>query len=168
MEAVALLGKPNPTFPEIAAAAFPILDAAVDATVANIETLSGDGADTFLIANAPDLSHAPAVKMLGASPLAKFLTGYYNAVLDGALYQFDVDPDITIYRLNMAEFINDVVTSPADFGITNVTSPCLIFFTESGAKCQNVSEYLFWDGIHPTAAGHNALAEAALAAISGN
>ena len=73
-----------------------------------------------------------------------------------------------LYRLNMADFIDGVVENPDDYGLTNVGSPCLIFWTNSDAKCENPEEYLFWDGIHPTAAGHNALADAAIAAISGN
>jgi phospholipase/lecithinase/hemolysin len=41
----------------------------------------------------------------------------------------------------------------------NVTDACIDVFT--GTVCEPASRYLFWDGIHPTRAGHAILAEEA-------
>ena len=134
-----------------------------------VQMLYGLGARTFMVANAPNLEHAPAVKLAGASAAAGFFTGIYNGFLEGALQQMEAAlVGITIYRLNLAGFIDDVVANPADFGMTDTESPCLIFFVESDAKCSNGDERLFWDGIHPTKAAHDELADVATAVVLGN
>jgi phospholipase/lecithinase/hemolysin len=44
-----------------------------------------------------------------------------------------------------------------------VTSACINRATRT--ICSNPDEHLFWDSIHPTARGHEILAEAALAVV---
>jgi phospholipase/lecithinase/hemolysin len=149
--------------------AFIIIGTAVLELVGNIHGLYAAGAKNFLVANAPNLAHAPAVKFSGASGIAGLFTGFYNGWLEGGLQGLELAiPDINIYRLDMAGFTDDVVASPGDFGLTDTDVPCLLFFTESDAKCDNPEERLFWDGLHPTAAGHNALSAVATAVVNGN
>lgn len=149
--------------------AFFIIQTAVQELVGNIQTLHAAGARNFLVANAPNLAHAPAVKLSGASGVAGLFTGFYNGGLEGGLQQLELGiPDINIYRMDMAGFTDDVVANPGAFGLVDVDFPCLTFFTESEAKCDNPEERLFWDGLHPTAAGHNALSAVATAALSSN
>lgn len=147
----------------------PILGAAVTEFIGSIQMLYGYGARNFLIANAPNLAHTPAIKLAGAEGIAGFLTGEFNNGLANGLFMLDMSiPDINIYQLDMAAFTDAVVANPSDFGLTDTDSPCLTFFTASGAKCNNAQERLFWDGFHPTAAAHNALANEALAVVYGN
>jgi len=151
-------------------AAYDIIQGALNAVATDIQDLYAAGARNFLVANSPNLAHAPAVKLAGPQAVAgaQLLSDMYNGFLEGILQQFQALPGTTFYRLDMAGFIDGVVDHPDDYGLTNVGSPCLIFWTNSDAKCENPEEYLFWDGIHPTAAGHNALADVAIATISGN
>lgn len=60
--------------------------------------------------------------------------------------------------------MNEIIAGPAAFGLSNVTAACV---TPNVAPftCQNADEFLFWDGIHPTKAGHAILAERAAAII---
>lgn len=147
----------------------PVLQAAIGGLAQSIQTLYFAGARNFLVANAPNIEHAPAVQLLGAGPVAGFLVGLYNGGLEGALQQLEgALPGITIHRLNMATLIDEVVANPAAFGISNVTSPCLNFMVESGAKCDDPEKYFFWDGLHPTAAGHRILAQRAIESIGSN
>jgi len=149
--------------------AFSIIQTAVQELVANIQTLHTAGARNFLVANAPNLAHAPAVKLSGGSGAAGLFTGFYNGWLEGGLQQLELDiSDINIYRLDMAGFTDDVVADPGAFGLADTDFPCLTFFAESDAKCDNPEERLFWDGLHPTAAGHNALSAVATAVVNGN
>jgi len=150
-------------------AAFFIIQTAVQGVVADIQTLYAAGARNFLVANAPNLAHAPAVKLSGASGVAGLFSGFYNGGLEGGLQQLELGiPDINIYRLDMAGFTDDVVANPGNFGLVDTDFPCLIFFTGSGAKCDNPEERFFWDGLHPTAAGHNALSAVATAVVNSN
>ncbi len=59
-----------------------------------------------------------------------------------------------------------IVASPAAYGITNATEPCLTFGVIGHAICSNPNEYLFWDGLHPTTAGHQRIASTALQLLS--
>lgn len=156
-----------PGTPEAQAAVFQIIQAAIGATAQSVQTLYLAGARHFLIANSPNLEHAPAVKLAGAGPVAGFLTGIYNGSLEGALQALEAGlPGIEIDRLDLADFINDVVADPSAFDIVETSIPCLSFMVEVDAKCEDPESYLFWDGIHPTAAAHKALATRAGAALS--
>ena len=52
-----------------------------------------------------------------------------------------------------------MISHPGDFGLVNVTSPCLTNYRVfidglTGQKpiiCSNPNEYLYWNGSHPTA-----------------
>ena len=149
--------------------ALSILQAAVGELAGTIQVLYVAGGRNFLVANAPNIGHTPAMKLAGPAAVAGafFLTDQYNLGLEGALSQLEaLLPGISIRRLDMGGFIDEVVASPADFGLTNAATPCLMFFADSDAKCSNPEEYLFWDGLHPTAAAHGALAARAAEALN--
>lgn len=88
------------------------------------------------------------------------------AVLDPWAFQFNAELKIaldSLVGLNIIQFdvfslLLDVVTNPDDYGFTNALDPCL---TEMGI-CANPDEYLLWDTVHPTTAGHAIIAAAAL------
>jgi phospholipase/lecithinase/hemolysin len=137
----------------------------------SIQLLYAYGARNFLVANVPNLAHAPAIRLAGdpAVAAAAFLTSAFNGGLAGGLgYLEGMIPDINIYRLDMAGFTDDVVANPGDFGLTDAITPCLSFISTNGAKCNNANRRLFWDGIHPTTAAHKALANAAIAELYGS
>lgn len=139
-----------------------IIGDAIVATSGSIQALAQAGARRFLVANVPDLSHAPAIRMLGpaAETGARNIASLYNGYLEGTLQQLEIalgPLGVTIDRLDMFAFINDVVAQPESFGLSNVTDPCLSFFVLIDPVCNHPDEYLFWDGIHPTRAAHRQL-----------
>ena len=57
--------------------------------------------------------------------------------------------------------MNNAIAKKEQFGISfdNVTDAC--FKATTFTVCNNPNQYLFWDGTHPTAQGHELIAEAA-------
>jgi len=155
-------------FPQSPAAAFGILDNAVTAIGSNLRTLHAAGAHRFLVANAPDVGLAPAVRLQGpqAQGLATFLSGRFNAGLEATLQGFEAAPGVEIVRLDVFRFLNDVVAAPEAFGLTDVTTACIRVNTIARAFCPTPNRFLFWDGIHPTKVGHHLLAERADAVLN--
>jgi len=144
-----------------------IVQAAVDAIGDNLRTLHAAGARRFLVPNAPDISLAPAVSLLGsaAQGAATFLAAQFNGGLELTLRGLEAGLGVGIVRLDVFGMLNQIVAAPGAFGLTNVTQPCIALNTKANAFCANPSTFLFWDGIHPTKAGHRILAERAAAAL---
>ena len=72
---------------------------------------------------------------------------------------------VEIVRLDIFGFLHEVVASPASFGFTDVVDTCIRVNTVVQPFCPNPKQFLFWDGIHPTTAGHHQLAVRADAAL---
>ena len=75
-------------------------------------------------------------------------------------------PQIRFVRLDISSLLDDVLVDPSDFGLANVEDSCLASGVVRGAVCERPDRYLFWDGEHPTRAGHRIIARAALHALS--
>ena len=141
-----------------------ILQSAAGSIASNIGTLYGAGARRFLVWNVPDIGATPAVHIAdalvpGTAAAATQLTNLYNNVyLPSALAPVFSLPGITIVPFDANALITSIVTTPAQFGLTNVTDPCVTPDVPP-FTCQTPDEYLFWDGIHPTRAVHAIVAE---------
>jgi phospholipase/lecithinase/hemolysin len=144
-----------------------ILQGAVTATADNIIALYGSGAQTFMVANVPNIGLTPAVRAFGpvAEMAALQLSVLYNQGLSQALDGLDALPGIRIERLDVFDILGDLVADPESGGLVNVTESCITPGVIVDAICDRPVDYLFWDGIHPTRIGHRHLAEAALELI---
>ena len=137
----------------------PILRAALASIAGNIQRLYSAGAREFLVWVAPNVALTPAIRSLGpaAGGLATAVTQAFNGGLDYALGLLHGLPGISFARLDAYQIQNAIVAEPAAFDLTTVDKACVTPdippFT-----CQDVNEFLFWDGIHPTKAGHAILA----------
>ena len=145
-----------------------IIQQAIGAVAGNIQTLWAAGARTLLIPNLPDLAITPAVRALGPTvqAAASQLSFAYNAALEQTLQQLQALPQIRLVRLDISALLADVLVDPADFGLTNIEDSCLAFGVVRGAVCERPDRYLFWDGEHPTRAGHRIIANAALQTLA--
>lgn len=140
----------------------PILAAALGSIAANIQRLYVAGAREFLVWVVPNIALTPAIRSLppAAQSLAAFVTQVFNANLAAVVAQLSAGlPGTSFARLDAYQILNAIVADPALFDLTNVTAACV---TPNIAPftCTNPDEFLFWDGIHPTKAGHAVLARA--------
>jgi outer membrane lipase/esterase len=154
----------NPANP--AASAF-ILQQAVFSIRDTLTTLYGAGARKFLVPNAPDVGLIPSVRLLGpgAQAAASSLSKQFNDGLEVMLQGMEASLGVEIVRLDVFGILREVVAAPASVGLTNVSDSCIRPNVTVNAYCDNPRRYLFWDGIHPTAAGHRILARRAHRAL---
>lgn len=150
------------------AAAGLILTAAILAIADNIVVLAMQGGIQFLVPNVPNIGVTPAVQALGpqAAFVASLLSLQYNAALESTLQGLEFFLGIQVTRLNVYQLINDVVADPGVAGLVNASDACITPLVRKGAFCNQPDDYMFWDGIHPTRAGHAYLAAAALEALT--
>ena len=150
-----------------------------DAAAILANTLSGiedlviglaiSGATHILLADIPDVGLTPYAAGLALTlgdPTIPATATADAAAINAELYQlylFALSAGFDLSYLDTFGLENAAVANPAAYGFTNVTDPC--FDAVAMTVCANPDEYLFWDDFHPTAAGHQLLADAALAAI---
>lgn len=126
-----------------------------------ITGLYAEGARNFLVMNMPNLGLTP--EAIGGGPLqvggATFLSATYNSGFDSVINGLRLGlAGEDIRTLDTFSLLNTVVANPGAYGFTDVDSSCI----DAGPAC-TPNSYLFWDGIHPTAAGHRLIADAAFA-----
>lgn len=135
-----------------------------------VAALSAAGAEHFLIANLPNIGLTPEAQAGGPAQVAgaTFLSNLHNTNLAAAIPTWETTYGINIRELDVWTFLNNVIANPGLYGITNTTGRCYSGTTGVGGPgtvCSNPDEYVFWDGIHPTAAAHEALGQYALQVV---
>lgn len=144
-----------------------IVQQALGAIYQNLVALYGAGARNFLVANIPNLALLPAVRAQGpaAQGAAQALTLQFNSGLADVLAGMEAIPDVRLVRLDVFGILNEVVAAPVAAGLVEVEQPCIMPDTKIKPFCSRPDDYLFWDGIHPTRAGHRILALRAKSAL---
>lgn len=129
-----------------------------------VESLLKAGAKKVLVADLPDLGDLPATKSSASSQSLSAVTKAHNQGLAKSLSQLrqKFDSNSQIIELDVSSLYKDAISNPSKYGFTNVTSACL----NQGVTCSNPNQYLFWDGIHPTTAAHQIIAEKAFTVLN--
>jgi phospholipase/lecithinase/hemolysin len=142
------------------ATSFGIVADALTSIRTNLLALYAAGARHFFVPNLPDIGVLPAVRLSG--PQAQFaahvLSTQFDVNLETTLQGLESALAISITRLDIYSFVNEVIGAPSSFGLADVEDPCIRLSTVAGAFCPNPGQFLWWDGIHPTVAGHHLLA----------
>lgn len=129
-----------------------------------ISALVDMGAKNILVANLPDLGNVPATRKSAFSNALTALTTAHNAGLTKSLATLkqQVGSDVHIIEFNTYALYGEAIANPTQFGFTNVTGACV----DNLANCTQPDQFLFWDGIHPTAAAHRILADRAYSLVT--
>ena len=114
----------------------------IDAIVAKLES---DGVKNILVPGMPDLGLTPD---FFGDPVATAYSVVFNTTLQATL------PAGATY-VDTFNLLHQLESDPSAYGLTNVTDPCFNGVT----VCSNPSQYLFWDGFHPTTATDAIVAE---------
>lgn len=126
-----------------------------------VATMASDllsaGAQNILVINVPNLGLTPSAD--GNEAGAEFLSLTFNNYVSDGLNALG-SSNVTL--LDAFTLLNLFVADPGAYGLTNVDDNCLATTGGLGSACD---DYLFWDDLHPTAAGHQLIADAAFAAV---
>ncbi len=156
------------------------LDAAVANEIGFIKSLSGDGAKNLLVLGIPDLGKTPDVMDGQATGTgtpsavvdaeASELASAYNTALTAQLATI---AGLDAHVIDAYGLIDSAVADPAAYGLANASTPVWSGnFTSAGSgtlSSTNVAvqdQNLFWDHLHPTETGHQAIATAAEQALN--
>ena len=113
------------------------------------------GAGTVLVTNLPKLSITPQFRGTPAAPLADFaVTTFNGALLTGLNATAAARPGTNIILMDLFKVGDVVAANPSAFGVSNVTQACFNGVT----LCSNPDDYFYFDGVHPTAKGHEVIA----------
>lgn len=145
----------------------------VNSLAEDIGRLVADGARKFLVPNLPLLGHTPRYNGLNGMPnmldTFNMRSQQFNTALSTMLDALEAgNPDLTIFRFDVAALFSQALADPASFGLTNVIIPAAQGLEPGASSCDacefapNAHEYMFWDDLHPTATVHAILAERAL------
>jgi phospholipase/lecithinase/hemolysin len=139
-----------------------IVNAAIQETL-DIQRLIQAGATQFLVLNLPPLGLTPRLNgSLATSVPATAGAALFNSWLAtglSVLHDFTLGRHVRIFPVDTFSLFNKIVASPASFSFVNINASSRL------NPAVDPDNYLFWDDIHPTTHGHNAVAAAALKAI---
>jgi len=134
---------------------------AVQKAVANLVTMVGQlqslGARQILVLNMPDLGRTPYLLALPPQ-IGAFFT-QVSLVFDQAL---KASLPAGVRYFDTFSLLSAVLANPAAYGFTNVNAACLTPLS----ICANPDQYLFWDIVHFTTAGHALVADAVRTALA--
>ncbi len=131
--------------------------AAAGMEAAQIISLADAGAKTFIVPLVPDLGMTPPYH---GQMAASSLTSAYNTALEGDLSSLAGSLLGGLHFLDTFGLLDAIVSDPAAYGFKDVTDPCY-----AGVICANPDQYLFWHGVHMTAAANTLIAAQAAALL---
>jgi phospholipase/lecithinase/hemolysin len=147
---------------------------AVNNEVGSIDGLIAHGAKDLVVMSVPDLGVTPYEKARpGSDAASSGLAQTYNSELGAALQQIMTSGAASIDYVNTYAMLGAAVDSPATYGFTNVSQPVWngnLTSSSSGTLAATGAAqngYLFFDDLHPTAAGHSWLAAGVTQSLTG-
>jgi outer membrane lipase/esterase len=126
-----------------------------------INVFTEKGARNIVVVNLFDLGQAPGAQ--GSVELTN-ATNNHNRSLNVALGEIArTNPNLNIIPLDVNALFHEIIAEPSRYGFVNVTDG---YLTEAASGIGfTPDQYLFIDVIHPTARGHQLIADYAIAVL---
>ncbi|MEB3318986.1 MAG: SGNH/GDSL hydrolase family protein [Cyanobacteriota bacterium] len=144
-----------------------LLDNALNNIESGLQTLIDSGASHIMVPNLLDLSLTPFYSnnpTLAASVHSLVLG--FNAGLSTKISSLrTANPQVDLMAFDTFDLFHRIRSQPASFGLSNVSDRCVVNGVQVPA-C-NPDQWFFWDGNHPTAKGHDLIAQAMFAQVPG-
>ena len=149
--------------------------AAVNNETSAISALAAHGAQNLLVLNVPDLGKTPFEIQHGAAVAqsATSLASLYNTELAASLQQLEASGALKVDLVDTFSVLDQTVANPGAHGFTNVTDPVWtgnLTDANSGtlrATGSAQNQFVFFDGLHPTAEAHAQLAAGIAQGLTG-
>jgi len=130
---------------------------------AQVARLSAAGARTILVFSLPDIGRTPDAAASGVPQLFTNLSLGFNEALQAAL----LGQQLNVVYVDIRALLDTALTDPARFGFTNTTSPACnvpsLLCQPANLVSPNAAQtYIFADGVHPTTATHQIIADYSL------
>ncbi|AWN73623.1 hypothetical protein A6J39_015280 [Legionella anisa] len=150
-----------------------IVDNAVNARIHNLKELIGNGYTNFVLVNLPDISQTPRFQEKSAKEqetIRKLVT-YFNTQLQEKCDELKkLHPEACISIFDAAGAFKKISDNPEHYGFNKAKRAQQYLKSDTfkenknDINCQKAhispaSGYMFWDGLHPSADMHAALAE---------
>jgi len=133
-----------------------------------INSLTGLGAQNFLIANLPDLGDTPFAELLGvpgAEEALNAVTAAHNQGLDQLLGTLPGNFSL----LDINALFKEALADPAVFGFADAEQAFLLTCFDNGVfVCSpgtDPNDFVYWDEVHVTSAAHTVIAARAADAL---
>lgn len=128
-----------------------------------LTSLVGAGAKNILVSYLPPQGATPLIQSEGPADVAAINAldvAFNNDISADVIALRAANPAVTISVLDLYSLTNTLLANPGAYGITNTTDEGI-----NAPPGTNLNQYLFWDDVHPTAAGHALIADDALAVV---
>ncbi|MCV2366641.1 SGNH/GDSL hydrolase family protein [Roseateles oligotrophus] len=119
-----------------------------------VDSLQAAGAHNIIVWNTPNFAATPFAGATGS----QYISGLLGATMNSAL-DYRLSTEAGVKTFDVFGLISTIAANPAAYGLSNISDAC-------GAAINNCdpATALYWDAIHPTAKGHQILADAMMAA----
>jgi phospholipase/lecithinase/hemolysin len=134
-----------------------------NAVNAALTSLIGAGAKNILVSYLPPQGVTPLIQSEGpaaVSAIDALDVAFNNDIAADVTALRSANPGVTISVVDLYASTNAILANPGAYGFTNTTDEGI-----NAPPGANLNQYLFWDDVHPTAAGHALIADYAFAAL---
>ena len=134
----------------------------------SVVRLNAAGGGYFILPNLPDIGATPSFTAGGADSIAlgSGFTLVHNLALDQAASGLQDQTGANIIVFDVNAIVADIQANPERYGITNTTDACIDTLACVAGDQETQDQFLYFDGVHPTAGIHAQFAQILASVIS--